>query len=234
MNRTFTTDFTPAKARLLLALARHTRIDLDPSIAEKAKEDLISDIDFARAGIDQDIDKRAIQFIFDTEMRAGLPTMTKDRAHAKVVLNAVLTIGGIASDEMLVVKGEETSFDGTIVGFDFEKLLPLRKKLLILHLDGLDRSVSAEMLGKMFPRIIIVGSMALQYAMSFGVTSSTTGQMGKILYPAVEDSFTRSKWKRGDRRSLVAMGVFPEYLEEFANSAKKLPLALCVPQNIEY
>jgi hypothetical protein len=239
MNRTFIASFTPARARLLRLMSKHTEIALSDELLLKAKEGELTSSQCAAAGLETHEEREATQFVLDTNFRAGLPIAAKERARADRVIKAAIQLAEIEPDDVVYIEGSltrKTLFgknkankvaepeypDDHITDPSFEKLLPLRKKLLIMNLDSLDRSASHEFIGKMFPRIVCVGGMLVQYSFAFGSQNSTSTRMGEILYPAVEASISHTPWKASERRSMLAMGVYPDLVDDFTSTPKKL------------
>jgi hypothetical protein len=236
VNRTFITDLTPARARLLRLMHRHTDIAITDDIRDAAKVGEIARSVFDEAGLESHEEREAAQFIIDTNFRAGIPASVKERARADRVVEAALKIANIPEEEIIHIDGMESRrgifSKFSIVDFDFETLIKHRKKVLVMNLDHLDQSTSQDLVSKMFPRLVCVGSLMVQYSFAFGSQNSTTTRMGELLYPAVEMSIKSSKWKKTERRSLVAMGVYPDLIDDYASAPKKMSQGFIRPTAI--
>jgi hypothetical protein len=219
---------TPARARLLALMAKHNdHMQIDDALIEKAQEDRISDERMLDAGIEDRDEAEAVQFIFDTNWRAGIPVGARERERGVRVIKAAMKLADLSFEDVVYIDSAVTRYtthsDEYIVDFSYDALLPLRKKPLIVNLDGFDsHSVSMELIGKIFPRIIASGTMQVQYSFSFGSTQATTSQMGALLYPQVEDSIKRTTWKANQKRSVLAMGVYPGLLNDQDDVPKKI------------
>lgn len=238
MNRTFMAPLTPARARLLTLMAKHNEFELDEAVYAKAEEDRVSADRFAGVDLTDPVEQAACQFILDTNWRAGIPVSSRERERATRVIKAAMRLAHIEDDDVVYIDSGVSRFvkdEHYIVDFDYESLLPLRKKVLMLNLDHLDQhSLSLDLIGKMFPRIVIAGCMQVQYSFSFGATNATTSQMGKILHPQIEEGIKRTMWKSNQRRSVLAMGVFPDLVPDADEQPKKISGNFVVPRTIEY
>ena len=230
MNRSFAVEMTPQRARLLVEMRKHSSFNLDEQITELAQQGKITDDQFQEVGVTDRIERCAIQFIHDMNFRAGIPVTAKDRGKADRIVRAAITIAGMDKNEEVANLPAPPSLLG---GYKFEDLLAQRKKLFLLDLDSTD-DVDAALIGRMFPRVIIVGALAVQYSFSFGTQSSTSSRMGSILFPAVESAIKKSTWKKTQPRSLIAMGVFPDFLDDKMMPPQKMSAPFIVPKTFHY
>ena len=228
MNRSFSVEMTPARARLFVAMRKHSVFKLDDQITELAEKDKIADHQFQEVGVDDPIERAGIQFVHDMNFRAGIPVTAKDRGKADRIMRAAITLAGMdKNDEVANIAPSQYG------GYKFEDLHSQRRKLFLLDLDTID-PLNAALIGKMFPRLILVGAMSVQYSFSFGTQSATSSRMGAILFPAVEDAIKKSTWKKTQPRSLIAMGVFPDFLDDKMAVPQKISAPFIVPKTFEY
>jgi hypothetical protein len=222
---------TPSKARLLTTMRRYTELDLDDAVFELAEQDTIPESKFVELGMIEERDKRALQYIIDMNYRVSIPAHTHNYSNAIRVINAAMKL---YDDPTNVAFFHRKRFEKSLASLDDKKgthLIDLnptnyidqRRKLLVIDFESANNEhTNVEMIGKVFPKIICFGSMSFQLALAFGNSRSTATEMGKFLYPAAAKSISLSNWKQSEQRTLIAMGVCPEYVENIGSSKRKL------------
>lgn len=238
MNRSFVATLTPARARLLALMAKHTRLDIDETILAHCDEDRVTAEHFEELDIHDPDERQAVQFILDTNFRAGIPAPSRQRDRAHRIVKAAIRAAKLDEDDMIFIDSEHSDYikDRTmIVDFDFEALMPVRNKILFLNLDKLPMDeYSMSMIGRLFPRVVVTGAMTVQYSFSFGANDSTTCKMGALLYPQVQEANKKMVWKKNQRRSVLAMGVFPDLLLDADDVSKITSQSFLIPKTVEY
>lgn len=238
MNRSFVASLTPARARLLRLMAKHTKLNIDDAVLACCTEGCITPDQFHDLGIDDPEEQSGVQFILDTNFRAGIPAPSRQRDRANRVVKAAIRVAGLGEDDTLFIDSKHSTFIKDklmMVDFDFDQLLPQRHKVLFLNLDnlGVDEQ-SAQLIGRLFPRLVVTGAMTIQYSFSFGANDSTTCKMGALLYPQVQEASKKTLWKKNQRRSVLAMGVFPDLLKDADDVPKLMASPFIIPRTVEY
>lgn len=215
VNRKFVSQPTPARARLLVEMANLTPLALDQSILDLAEQDRLTPADFERVKISDPLDQRAVQFILDMNFRCGIPAIHDERQRALRIVEAARALAGIEEFVMLEKFSGPLWFRATTVIDEalYEAMYPHRQKLLIIDLDSADENQELDLVAKMFPRIVAVGTMARQYTWNLGSPNSTTSRMGDFLYPSVAETFNNTTWLRNSARGMMAVGAFPHLIE---------------------
>lgn len=208
MNRTFIADLTPARARLIALMNRSLGMKIDRAVFEKADENRVTNRQFERYGIENETERAAIQFMIDMNFRAGLPTGARLRPRRELVIEAALEIAGV---EYIMLRDVPKSSESFFSDLDYKVLIPDRKKVLVVDLDDAN-NISLDTAAKFFPRMLLHGDLAIQYAFHFGNKYSSVTRMGDVLYPAVANSI-QAPYRKGDRQMILACGCFPDFLE---------------------
>lgn len=211
MNRTFIADLTPSRARLIMMMNRYCGMKIDRAVIDKAEEDRIPDTTFARYGIEDTREQRAVQFIIDMNFRAGLPTPANYASRRAAIIHAAVEIAG--AESLVIDVNFNTNQKGFSYDLDYGLLVPERKKVVIIDLDNVP-TMSLEAAGKFFPRLLLHANMRIQLAFDFGTKYSSASQIATVLYPSVEASIV-APYKKSHRSMVLATGCFPEFLDGY-------------------